>query len=162
DLGDVGGRAGRPLSPDRAGGTAAALGEARSRDGRSARVPAPFSAAHGRRNHDDRVRSGSRRPDRRAAPGPSPRPAPPPPAALGGVAPPWEALSAGSVVAADGRLGHVVSLRELLMADRDALISAVAPKRQLITVAPMETRSEAARLIGKYNLLALPVVDETR
>ena len=46
--------------------------------------------------------------------------------------------------------------------ERDALINAVAPKRRLITVAPLESRTEAARLIGKYNLLALPVVDETR
>jgi magnesium transporter len=81
---------------------------------------------------------------------------------LGEVARTKETIYAVYVVAADGRLEHIVSLRELLMADRDALISAVAPKRRLITVAPMETRSEAARLIGKYNLLALPVVDETR
>jgi magnesium transporter len=81
---------------------------------------------------------------------------------LGEVARTKETIYAVYVVSADGRLEHVVSLRELLMAQRDALINAVAPKRRLITVAPLESRAEASRLIGKYNLLALPVVDESR
>ncbi len=58
-------------------------------------------------------------------------------------------------------LEHVVSLRELLQADDPRCpVGAVAPKRRLITVGPGDSRQEAARLIGKYNLLALPVVDE--
>jgi magnesium transporter len=81
---------------------------------------------------------------------------------LGEVARTKETIYSVYVVSADGRLEHIVSLRELLMAERDARIRTVAPKRRLITVAPLETRAEAARLIGKYNLLALPVVDETR
>ena len=60
---------------------------------------------------------------------------------------------------ASRRLRHVVSLRELLQAEPDAAVHDVAPKRRLITVAPEDSRQEAARLIGKYNLLALPVVD---
>jgi len=60
---------------------------------------------------------------------------------------------------ASHRLKHVVSLRELLQADPDALVHSVAPKRRLITIAPGDSRLDAARLIGKYNLLALPVVD---
>ncbi len=60
------------------------------------------------------------------------------------------------------RLEHVVSLRELLQANPDTPVRAVAPKRKLITVSPGATRLDAARLIGKYNLLALAVVDETR
>jgi len=41
----------------------------------------------------------------------------------------------------------------------ESAVHDVAPKRRLITVAPGDSRQEAARLIGKYNLLALPVVD---
>ena len=56
-------------------------------------------------------------------------------------------------------LKHVVSLRELLQADPESVVHDVAPKRRLIAVAPDDSRQEAARLIGKYDLLALPVVD---
>src|SRR5262249_60746450 len=66
---------------------------------------------------------------------------------LGEVARTKETIYAVYVVASDGHLEHVVSLRELLMADRDERISAVAPKRRLVTVAPMESRPEAARLV---------------
>ena len=73
-----------------------------------------------------------------------------------------ETIYAVYVVDADGRLEHVVSLRELLVADPDATVGAVAPKRRIVCIPPLAGRDEAARLIGKYNLLALPVVDETR
>ena len=63
---------------------------------------------------------------------------------------------------ASRRLEHVASLRELLQADTQCLVRDVAPKRRLISVAPRDSRQEAARLIGKYNLLALPVVDAAR
>src|SRR5262249_9671150 len=59
------------------------------------------------------------------------------------------------------RLQHVVSLRELLQADAETPVRMVAPKRRLITILPGASRLDAGRLIGKYNLLALPVVDET-
>lgn len=58
------------------------------------------------------------------------------------------------------RLEHVVSLRELLIAEPTALVRNVAPKRKLITIPADATHGEAARVIGKYNLLAAPVVDE--
>src|SRR5262249_49381298 len=54
------------------------------------------------------------------------------------------------------------SLRELLVANPDTPVRAVTPKRKLITIVPGASRLDAGRLIGKYNLLALPVVDETR
>jgi magnesium transporter len=60
------------------------------------------------------------------------------------------------------RLQHVVSLRELLQADEETPVRRVATKRRLITIPPGASRLDAARVIGKYNLLALPVVDETR
>jgi magnesium transporter len=58
------------------------------------------------------------------------------------------------------RLVHVVSLRELMMAERSAPVTSVGDVRQPITASPYTDREEVARLISKYNLLALPVVDE--
>lgn len=55
---------------------------------------------------------------------------------------------------------HVVSLRELVMADPAALVREVGAARSTLTVAPLMDREEVARLISKYNLLAMPVVDE--
>ncbi|MDB4947846.1 MAG: magnesium transporter [Gemmatimonadetes bacterium] len=60
----------------------------------------------------------------------------------------------------DGRLVNVVSLRELMVADRHALVSRVGDLRRPVTVAPLTDREEVARVISKYNLLAVPVVDE--
>jgi magnesium transporter len=58
------------------------------------------------------------------------------------------------------RLVHVVSLRELMVADRTQPVESVGDKRKPITVRPSTDREEVARLISKYNLLAVPVVDE--
>ena len=60
------------------------------------------------------------------------------------------------------RLTHVVSLRELLGADRTAKVIDVGDRRSPLSVRPMMDREEVARIIGKYNLLAIPVVDEGR
>jgi len=60
----------------------------------------------------------------------------------------------------DRRLVHVVSLRELMVADRATLVVDVGDRRKPITVAPATDREEVARVISKYNLLAVPVVDE--
>jgi magnesium transporter len=60
----------------------------------------------------------------------------------------------------DQHLVHVVSLRELMVADRTEAVEAVGDKRRPLTVRPMTDREEVARLISKYNLLAVPVVDE--
>ena len=59
-------------------------------------------------------------------------------------------------------LEHVVSLRELMTSDREDSVLDVGRRRPPLTVAPATDREEAARLISKYNLLAIPVVDEHR
>jgi magnesium transporter len=56
-------------------------------------------------------------------------------------------------------LRQVVSLRELLVANRDETVTAAGDPRPPLVVTPETDREEAARLISKYNLLALPVVD---
>jgi magnesium transporter len=61
-----------------------------------------------------------------------------------------------------GRLESVVSLRELLIADPNRPVGEAARAVTLITVHPRTDREEVARLIAKYNLLAVPVVDDTR
>jgi magnesium transporter len=60
----------------------------------------------------------------------------------------------------DQRLVHVVSLRELMTGDRTAVVTAVGDQRNPLKVRPLTDREEVARLISKYNLLAVPVVDE--
>jgi magnesium transporter len=63
---------------------------------------------------------------------------------------------------ASGGLVHVVSLRELMVADRARLVTAAGDQRNPLSVTADTDREEAARIISKYNLLALPVVDEGR
>jgi magnesium transporter len=58
------------------------------------------------------------------------------------------------------QLMHVVSLRDLLGADRQATILQVGNRRTPLSVRPSTDREEVARVISKYNLLAIPVVDE--
>jgi magnesium transporter len=60
----------------------------------------------------------------------------------------------------DQHLVHVVSLRELMTAERAAVVTAVGDQRKPLSVRPLADREEVARLISKYNLLAVPVVDE--
>ena len=60
----------------------------------------------------------------------------------------------------DRRLVHVVTLRELILADPTRTLLEVGDRRQPITVTAWTDREEAARLIAKYDLLAVPVVDE--
>jgi magnesium transporter len=55
---------------------------------------------------------------------------------------------------------HVVSLRDLMTADRSAVVTAVGDRRKPLTVNPLADREEVARTIAKYDLLALPVVDD--
>ena len=58
------------------------------------------------------------------------------------------------------RLTGVVSLRELLLADAERPVGAVAGPRAPLSVSPQASWSDVARLVSKYNLLAVPVVDE--
>ena len=64
------------------------------------------------------------------------------------------------VVAPDQRLVRVVSLRELLSAEPGTPITDVGEHRHLVAVKPTTDREEVARLLSKYNLLAVPVVDD--
>ena len=60
----------------------------------------------------------------------------------------------------DRRLVHVVSLRELVVTDRSARVMDIGEHRRLLKVTPMTDQEDVARLLSKYNLLAVPVVDE--
>jgi len=55
---------------------------------------------------------------------------------------------------------HVVSLRQLMVAERAATVRDVGDRRKPVTVSPDTDREEVARVIAKYNLLAVPVVDD--
>ncbi len=57
---------------------------------------------------------------------------------------------------------HVVSLRELITAPREKSVLEIGRRRPPLTVATDTDREDAARLISKYNLLAVPVVDDQR
>jgi magnesium transporter len=60
----------------------------------------------------------------------------------------------------DQRLEAVVSLREVMLANPAYRVIAVADSRRPVTVGPLTDREDVARLISKYNLLAIPVVDD--
>jgi magnesium transporter len=62
---------------------------------------------------------------------------------------------------ADKTLVQVVSLRRLILGDPKASVLSVTQPRKPITVLPLADRQEAIRLISKYDLLAVPVVDGT-
>jgi magnesium transporter len=59
----------------------------------------------------------------------------------------------------DRQLVRALSLRQLILADPASGITDIAPPRRPITVSPTTDRAEVARLISKYDLLAVPVVD---
>jgi magnesium transporter len=59
-------------------------------------------------------------------------------------------------------LVHVVSLRELLTTAREDNVLEVGNHRPPLTLTADIDREEAARLISKYNLLAIPVIDDQR
>jgi magnesium transporter len=58
-----------------------------------------------------------------------------------------------------GALRHVVSLRELVLSDRSRPVVEVGSTRKVLTVTPRTDREDVARMISKYDLLAVPVVD---
>ena len=61
-----------------------------------------------------------------------------------------------------GQLQRVVSLRQLILADPSVQVGSLGDARVPLCVAPNTDREEVARLISKYNLLAVPVVDASR
>jgi magnesium transporter len=60
----------------------------------------------------------------------------------------------------DQRLETVVSLREVMQANPVHRVAALGDGRRPVVVRPLTDREDVARLISKYNLLAIPVVDE--
>jgi len=52
-----------------------------------------------------------------------------------------------------------VTLRRLISADPNANVLTAAPHRKPLTIGAQERQEEAARLISKYDLLAIPVTD---
>jgi magnesium transporter len=60
------------------------------------------------------------------------------------------------------KLVKTISLRRLVTGDPDAPVLSVARPGRLITAAPLMDREDVARLISKYDLLAVPVVDGDR
>jgi CBS domain-containing protein len=59
----------------------------------------------------------------------------------------------------DGRLVGVLSLRDLIIAQPDALISAVMFDEP-VAVGLLADQDEVAQVVARYNLLAVPVVDD--
>jgi magnesium transporter len=62
---------------------------------------------------------------------------------------------------ASRRLVRTASLRRLIGGEPDASILSISPDRNPIVVTPMVDREDVARLITKYDLLAVPVVDDS-
>lgn len=61
----------------------------------------------------------------------------------------------------DGHLLGVLSLRQLVLAQPDALVLDFMEKR-VVTVNLMDSQEDCAQVIAKYNLLAVPVVDDQK
>ena len=61
---------------------------------------------------------------------------------------------------AENTLQRVISLREVMMVPGGTVVTEIGDDREPITVDPLVDREDAARLISKYNLLALPVVND--
>lgn len=60
----------------------------------------------------------------------------------------------------DQTLETVVSLREVMLANPAYRVATLGEGRQAVVVRPLVDREDVARLISKYNLLAIPVVDD--
>jgi magnesium transporter len=57
------------------------------------------------------------------------------------------------------QLTRALSLRQLILCDPQARVGEIGPARKPVTVSPATDRGDVARLISKYDLLAVPVVD---
>lgn len=61
---------------------------------------------------------------------------------------------------ATGTLERVISLREVMMVPGVTRVAGIGDGRRPVTVTPLVDREDVARLIARYNLLAVPVVDD--
>ncbi len=71
-----------------------------------------------------------------------------------------ETVYAIYVLDAKQRLERVLSLREVIMAESTTPVTEIGEGRKPIMVSPLVDREDVARLISKYNLLAIPVMDD--
>jgi magnesium transporter len=62
----------------------------------------------------------------------------------------------------DRKLERVISLREVIVAGPETPVTAIGEGRKPVTTTPLTDREDVARLISKYNLLAIPVLDDAR
>jgi magnesium transporter len=69
-----------------------------------------------------------------------------------------EALFYVYVVDSEQKLCGVVALRDLVLAQPEAALEDIMQKN-VVVVDPLRSQTEVARLVAKYNLLAVPVVD---
>lgn len=69
-----------------------------------------------------------------------------------------EVVTYAYVVDAQGRLIGVVSLRDLILADPETLISEIV-SGEVISVGAYTDQEEVARILSQYDFVALPVVD---
>ena len=60
----------------------------------------------------------------------------------------------------EGKLAGVVSVRRLFVSDADATLGRLAGDDEVISAKPDDDQEDVAEDIAKYNLLAMPVVDE--
>lgn len=63
------------------------------------------------------------------------------------------------VVDAESRLKGIISLRELIVADPSRRVDELMT-RDVVSVTPQTPQTDVARLVARYNLLSIPVVDE--
>jgi magnesium transporter len=71
-----------------------------------------------------------------------------------------ETVYAIYVVNGENRLVHVLSLREVITVPRESLVMDIGDRRRPLSVRPTTEREEVARMISRYDLLAIPVVDD--
>ena len=58
-----------------------------------------------------------------------------------------------------GTLLHSIHLQDLLLADRNAPITSIGDSRKPLSTPPLTSAEDAARVISKYNLVSLPIVE---
>ena len=73
-----------------------------------------------------------------------------------------ETVYAIYVVDEKQRLSRVISLREVVMAPSERPVTEIGDGRKPVTVTPLVDREDVARLISRYDLLAIPVLDDGR
>ena len=76
------------------------------------------------------------------------------------VSPEVETIYYVYVTSGEGRLGGVISLRELIVSPPDRRVSEMI-RPEVITVSPTTDQEEVAEVISKYDLLAVPVTDDS-